>query len=384
MDALILLTYGAIVIGVFNVFKVPVNGFTVVTAALGGFGLLAALLLLMNYNHPYTQVARFYFHTTPIVPQVQGKVVEVAVTDSQVVQIGDVLFKIEATPYRNAVDQKKAQLVVAQQAVKELELTRVAAEQVYKASLAELDAAMDTYERDQKLVGESAVSQAELEQARQNTLSASARSAQSKAQLDRAEQATLALVDGVNAQVVDLEAQLATAEFNLRETTVRAPTDGRVLQVMVRPGMMAMPMPLKPVVIFQHQEEPFFIASFLQNNAQRIAPGSEVEVILPSVPGRFFRGKVESVAGAVAQGQLQASASLADAEQIVGEGRINVKVRFEDGELDGFQILPGSTGQAAIYTEHFHHLAVMRKVLLRMQSWMHFLFSDGHGAPTGH
>jgi hypothetical protein len=25
-----------------------------------------------------------------------------------------------------------------------------------------------------------------------------------------------------------------------------------------------------------------------------------------------------------------------------------------------------------------HHLAVMRKVLLRMKSWTNFLFSDGH------
>lgn len=384
MDALILLTYGAIVIGAFKVFKFPVNAFTVVTAVLGGFGILAALLLSMNYNHPYTQVARFYFHTTPIVPQVQGKVVEVSVTDAQFVQQGDVLFRIQAAPYRNTVDQKKAQLVIAKQAAKEIELDRVAAEQFYKASLAELDAAMDTFERDKKLVGDSAVSESELEQSRQNTLSAKARSEQAKAQLDRAEQATLALVDGVNAQVADIEAQLATAEFNLEETTVRAPTDGRVLQVMVRPGMMAMPMPLKPVLIFQHKEEPFFIASFLQNNAQRIEAGNEVEVILPSVPGRFFRGTVESVAGAVAQGQLQASSRLVDAEEVVGEGRINVKVLFDEGELDGYQILPGSTGQAAVYTEHFHHLSVMRKVLLRMQSWTHFLFSDGHGAPSGH
>jgi hypothetical protein len=33
----------------------------------------------------------------------------------------------------------------------------------------------------------------------------------------------------------------------------------------------------------------------------------------------------------------------------------------------------GVFGQAAIYSEHFHHLAVMRKILLRMAGWMNFV-----------
>ncbi len=50
---------------------------------------------------------------------------------------------------------------------------------------------------------------------------------------------------------------------------------------------------------------------------------------------------------------------------------------FED-DLSPYKLVPGTTGAAAVYTEHFHHLAVMRKVLLRMNSWTNYLFSDGH------
>jgi len=32
----------------------------------------------------------------------------------------------------------------------------------------------------------------------------------------------------------------------------------------------------------------------------------------------------------------------------------------------------------AIYTEHFKHLDIIRKVLLRMKSWTNFIFGDGH------
>lgn len=103
MDLLILLTYAGFAIAVFKIFKFPVNGYTVVTAALGGIALLATLLLLMNYNHPFTQSARFFYRTTPIVPQVSGIVIEVEVSDLQRVKAGDPLFQIDPTPYENTV-----------------------------------------------------------------------------------------------------------------------------------------------------------------------------------------------------------------------------------------------------------------------------------------
>jgi len=39
------------------------------------------------------------------------------------------------------------------------------------------------------------------------------------------------------------------------------------------------------------------------------------------------------------------------------------------------ELLPGgSYGQAAIYSKHFSHVAIMRKTLLRMSAWMNYLF----------
>ncbi|GCD22421.1 inner membrane protein YiaV precursor [Klebsiella pneumoniae] len=54
MDLLIILTYVAIAWSIFKIFKIPVNKWTVPTAALGGVFIVSALILLMNYNHPYT------------------------------------------------------------------------------------------------------------------------------------------------------------------------------------------------------------------------------------------------------------------------------------------------------------------------------------------
>ena len=38
------------------------------------------------------------------------------------------------------------------------------------------------------------------------------------------------------------------------------------------------------------------------------------------------------------------------------------------------QVPGGSYAQAAIYSHHFHHVAIMRKILLRMSAWMNYLF----------
>ena len=65
MDLLLILAYVAICYGAFKLF-IPVNAYTLLTAALGGAFLLGFLLLAMNYNHPYTQEARFFYFTTPI------------------------------------------------------------------------------------------------------------------------------------------------------------------------------------------------------------------------------------------------------------------------------------------------------------------------------
>jgi hypothetical protein len=43
-----------------------------------------------------------------------------------------------------------------------------------------------------------------------------------------------------------------------------------------------------------------------------------------------------------------------------------------------YQIPLGSTAQVAIYTKHWHHLSLLRKILLRMRSWENYVFLEGH------
>lgn len=377
MDILLILTYAAFAYGTFRLFKIPVNGFTLLTAVLGGAALIGALLLGMNYNHPYTSQARFYFSTTPIIPAVSGKVIEVPVQPNTLLKAGDVLFRIDPEPYENAVKSKEAALADALQTTAQLRATADSAQKQLQAALAVRDSAKDVFDRSKKLNETGVISQAQFERSKNDCLSAEATAQSAKSEADRALLDAESAILGVNTDVARLQAELDTAKFNLEQTVVRAPTDGAVVQLFLRPGMYAAAMPLRPVMIFLHNEPPAFAAAFLQNSSQRIEQGAEAEVILPAVPGRFFKGKVVTVGAYIPQGQLQPGGNLVDPEQIKGEGRVLVEIKFED-DLSKYHIVPGSTGSVAIYTEHMKHLDVIRKVLMRMKSWTNFLFGDGH------
>ena len=111
MDLLIILTYVAFAWSIFKIFKIPVNKWTVPTAALGGVFLIGALILLMNYNHPYTYLAQKAVISIPITPQVTGVVSEVTEKQNVLIKKGEVLFKLDPARYQARVNRLQADLV---------------------------------------------------------------------------------------------------------------------------------------------------------------------------------------------------------------------------------------------------------------------------------
>ena len=120
MELLLILIYVSLCYVVFKVFRIPVNQWSLATATLGGIIGIALLMLIMNYNHPFTTNARIYFAVTPVFPSVRGRVIEVPVQANTPLKEGDVLFRVDPTPFQYVVDQKKAALAEAEQNVRQL------------------------------------------------------------------------------------------------------------------------------------------------------------------------------------------------------------------------------------------------------------------------
>lgn len=376
MDLLIIMTYAAFAYGCFKIFKIPVNKWTVPTAMLGGVFIVAGLILTMNYNPPYTFIAQKAVVTIPVVSQVTGVVSEVPVTPNQPIKAGTVLFKIDPTVYQARVDRLKADLVKAEQQVESQQAQLEASQSEVARATAERDKAQKDLSRYQRAAGKAVnpFTEQESTNAKQNYLAMEAKLATARAQQEQIQSQLDALIGGENASVVSLRAQLKEAEYNLAQTEVKALSDGYVTQVLLRPGSYVNSMPFRPAMFFIPKEERTIVASFRQNSLLRVKAGDEAEVAFTGIPGTIFHGKVKQVIPVVPQGAYQTQNTL---QTVSFDARNGVLAQIElDPEIEAYQLPDGVSAQVAIYTDHFAHVAVMRKVLLRMTSWMHYLYLD--------
>jgi multidrug resistance efflux pump len=379
MELLLILIYVSICYVVFKVFKIPVNQWSLATAGLGGIIGIVLLLLIMNYNHPFTKNARIYFTVTPVLPAVRGRVVEVPVQANAPLKEGDILFRIDPKPYQYVVDQKKASLAEAEQNVKQLKALLDQATAAAERANAQLVLAQQTYERQEELFEKKVVAKATLDDATRNVEASKQTWVGAKAEEERARLAYSSNIEGVNTTVARLTAELADAQYDLDQTAVRAPASGFVTQVALRPGMYVVPAPLRPVMAFVNTDvhDQGLGAAFQQNSLQRVKAGDESEVAFDAIPGRVFKGKVRIVLDAIAAGQIQASGALVDYGARTEGGRALAIIDLDE-DLSRYQLPVGAAAQVAIYTQYWHHVSLLRKILLRMRSWENYVFLEGH------
>ncbi len=311
METILILTYFACCYGIFKIFKIPLNKWTGTTVVLGAIIILGILLGGMAYFHPSSKSARSYFITTPIVSNVRGKVVEIVSKTNVPLQEGDILFRIDPIPFQGKVDDLNARLDFSR---KRLEDSR---QLVKVAGGAKFD--VDEYEK----------------------------------------------------EVRSLEGQLETAQFDLDSCVVRAPGNGFVTHVRVRPGQIAVPVPIFPIMTFITDNSEVFIAGFNQFPMQNIEVGNKAEVIFPGIPGRVFKAKVDKILPALAEGELKPNRNMYSLSHELPEGQIPVFLTFED-DLQDFFIPMGSDAVVALYSHRWHHIQIIRKILLRIESWKNF------------
>jgi len=379
MELLLALIYVSFCVVVFKLFKIPVNQWSLSTAALGGIAGIFFLLLIMNYNHPFTTNARIYFPVTPILPTVRGRVVEVPVKSNTPLKEGDVLFRIDPKPFQYAVDEKKAALAEAEQNVNQLKSSLDQATAGAERVNAQLKLQQENFDRQTQLFASKVIAQAALDTATRNLEAAKQSYAGAKAEEERARLAFTSNIGGVNTAVAKARSELADAEFDLEQTTTRAAGPGFVTQVSLRPGMYIIPTQLRTAMLFINtgNRDHELGAAFQQNSLQRVEAGDDAEVAFDAVPGRVFSAKVRSLVDAIASGQLTTTATLVEPATLTTVGRAVAIIDVSD-EMYNYQIPLGSTAQVAIYTKHWHHLSLLRKILLRMRSWENYVFFEGH------
>jgi multidrug resistance efflux pump len=179
------------------------------------------------------------------------------------------------------------------------------------------------------------------------------------------------------AEIAEIKAHLAQARWELSQTAFYAPADGTVINLQLRPGQMATALGQFPVMTFV--EDQFqVIALFNQNELHRVRPGDEAEIALQTYPGRIIKARVDSIVWAQGQGQVPMSATLPQTGAAsLPPGRFAVRLNIAERDRDLF-LAAGAAGNGAIYTRQGHHIHIVRKVILRVGSYMNYLIVKLH------
>ena len=384
---------------------------------------IAVMLLLLNIIAPTTTDVRVVKYVVPIVSQVRGRVIEVPVENNRPVKKGDVLFKIDPTPYLNEVRSLEARMAAEEAKVgaDRMKLAEIQArladagsiepqlrEQLNQASgqvaslTASLGLARQRVAQNTELVAAGAGNKFDLEQAQTsvNELTAQLTAARAAEQQVRAKlsgrvKGDIAALAEVKAQMASAQAQvqvsqaqvnttrtqLANVRWELDQTTVLAPGNGTMVNVMLRPGVFVAGMPFNEVMTFVDDEFQIF-ALFGQNELHQVQPSHEAEITLDTYPGRIIKAHVDSVIWAQGQGQIDASGDLPRTSFVAPPGRFPVKLVVGEGDHALF-LAAGARGSAAIYTDHLHMIHIIRKVLLRVNSYLDYIIIK-HGISLGH
>jgi membrane fusion protein, multidrug efflux system len=327
----------------------------IVCLGLIGVGIVTGIVWYLHARH-YESTDDAFVDGRPVLvsPQVTGSIVNVNVTDNQIVKSGDLLATIDPRNYKAAVDQADAQIRQNEAAVKNVEAqiaaqksqVEQASQQVTEAAAA-LKFATDENARYQDLVQKGAGTVQRAQQASSDFTG-------KQAALDAATAAKVSAerqIDVLNAQKLGTAAQLDQsraqkdrADADLQRTELRATADGRVTKLTAAVGQLAAPGQAIMIVV---PIDIWVTANFKESQLADMRAGQPVDISIDAYGGRIFAGHINSV-----QAGSGTAFSLLPAENATGNyvkvvQRVPVKITFDqrpDVELGpGMSVVPTVT-----------------------------------------
>jgi multidrug resistance efflux pump len=321
---------------------------------------LALLVILFVYHvlsdryTPYTSQARVETFLTQVAPEVAGDVLEVGVKDNSSVRKGQLLFRIDPEPYEVAVRSAEANLSVALQGSDVSVADIAAAEAAIRKQRADLAATRELGNIVNDLVGKRALAETQGIRARAEVLKTEADLSKARADLERA-RANLGSPGMNNPKVRQAMAALDKARLDLRNTEVRAPSNGIVTNLRLAPGQYVAPG--QPLLSYLENGPRWISADMRENQLGNVKPGQDVTIALDIKPGKLFRGKVHSIGWGVSQGDEAPTGQLtsmpADQGWLRDPQRFPVRIQVLPDEARNAGIDVGRSGAQAnviIYT----------------------------------
>jgi len=353
---------------------------------------LTVLILMLNIVAPSSHDVRVINYVVPVNPRVSGLVIEVPIEPNRPIKKGDVLFKLDATPYALEVQALEAQLLQLQVQLLTARANQRSLGQSLNAATGKRDAidsklalTRKRLQQQQELSAAGAGNRFDYEQAQADAASLEAELASANASASEVREKLSAKtpegeqdeIANVKAQIARTEAQLGDAKWKLEQTVYHAPANGTVVSLALRPGAMAVQFPAMPAMTFVEDEQ-WVLAIYHQNEVRAVKPGQEAEIALEMHPGRIIKCKVDSIMWATAQGQLPiGGASTTAGIAPIPPNSLAVRLVLDPKEKGTF-LASGARGAGAIYTDSGQMIHIIRKIIVRVGSKVDWLILKLH------
>ncbi|HTE78659.1 MAG TPA: HlyD family secretion protein [Xanthobacteraceae bacterium] len=287
-------------------------------------------------NYESTDDAFIDTRTVQISAQVGAAIVDVSVTDNQLVDAGAELIRLDDRDYIAQRDQAQAQVNQAQSSVENL-TAQIAAQQAkvdqankqVTQAQAALTFARQQSERYQQLAsrGTAPIEQAQQYSSNLQQSEAGLAAVQANAVATEKQIGVLqAQRDLAYGQVAQARATLEQAQANLSRTIITAPVSGRVTKLTAAKGAYAA---VGQALMMFVPREVWVTANFKETQLNLMRPGQPVDITIDAYPGKTFKGHLDSV-----QSGSGTAFSLLPAENATGNyvkivQRVPVKIVFD-------------------------------------------------------
>jgi multidrug resistance efflux pump len=338
-------------------------------SALIGVFILATFFALFNYLTPSGRVT-VTGRVVEVTPNVTGQIVSIPVKPNVPVKANDVLFQIDPAPFQYKVAQLQASLAAAKQQTEILKsnyeqatanVTGLTAQVAFNAKRNADILTLATEGANTQFQAQDRQNQYEMALAQLNVAKAAQQSA--KLALDSE-------IGGVNTTVAQIQAQLENADWELSQTTIRAPADGYVTLVAVTVGDRALQ--ARSAMSFIVENEITLVGMFSQNGFQTIKDGASVDIVFDNAPGRIYHAKITAIPKGVGQGQVAVSGTLARTNALGGATVFPAEISIPDGMSRGSLRL-GMSGSATAFADNAGVIGLLASILVWINSYTAYL-----------
>jgi multidrug resistance efflux pump len=339
-----------------------------VSVVIGVF-ILATFLALFNYLTPSGRVT-VAGRVVEVTPNVTGQVIAIPVRPNAPVKTGDVLFQIDPVPYQFKVTQLKASLTAAQQQVQILKSNYEQATANVTGLEAQLKYNAKRLEDIQKLYASGSNTEFKQQDTQIQFETVTAQFNVAKATQESARLALDSEIDGTNTSVAQIRAQLENAEWELSQTTIRAPAEGYVTAMALSVGARALQ--ARSTMSFIVENEITIIGMFSQNGFQTIQIGTPVDIVFDNAPGHIYRAKIEGIPRGVGQGQIAVSGTLVRTNAIGGASNFPAEISVP-ADINRESLRLGMSGNATAFAANAGVIGLISSILVWVSAYTAYL-----------